>query len=95
MTKHATNPLIFPMVDIMISTVEPKRAKLFMTGRSQAVRLPKEFRFKGDTVLVRREGLAVILEPDDWPEGWIESFAGISDLTRPDQGELEKREKLE
>ncbi|HSZ81665.1 MAG TPA: AbrB/MazE/SpoVT family DNA-binding domain-containing protein, partial [Polyangia bacterium] len=46
-----------------------KRAKLFMTGRSQAVRLPKEFRFAGESVLVRREGRAVILEPDGWPEG--------------------------
>jgi antitoxin VapB len=40
-----------------------------MTGRSQAVRLPKEFRFSGDTVRVHREGQAVILEPDDWPDG--------------------------
>jgi len=38
-------------------------AKLFKNGRSQAVRLPKEFRFTGDEVLVRREGEAVILEP--------------------------------
>lgn len=49
------------------------RAKLFWTGRSQAVRLPKEFRFDGDTVLVHREGDKVILEPDrGWPEGWLE-----------------------
>jgi Antidote-toxin recognition MazE, bacterial antitoxin len=33
-----------------------RKAKLFWTGRSQAVRLPKEFRFEGDTVMVRREG---------------------------------------
>jgi len=38
-------------------------AKLFMHGRSQAVRLPKEFRFDGTQVHVRREGRAVILEP--------------------------------
>jgi antitoxin VapB len=39
-------------------------AKLFMNGRSQAVRLPKEFRFEGDEVRIRKtaEG-AVILEP--------------------------------
>jgi antitoxin VapB len=49
------------------------KAKLFWTGRSQAVRLPKEFRFEGDTVLVHREGNKVILEPDyRWPPGWLE-----------------------
>jgi antitoxin VapB len=80
----------------MIDTMERKRAKIFKTGRSQAVRLPKEFRFKGDTVLVRREGKAVILEPDEWPEGWAESFAGIpSDFERPEQGVAEKREEIQ
>ncbi len=38
-------------------------AKLFMHGRSQAVRLPKEFRFEGKEVRVSREGDRVILEP--------------------------------
>jgi len=80
----------------MIDTMERKRAKIFKTGRSQAVRLPKEFRFDGDTVLVRREGKAVILEPDEWPEGWVESFAGIpSDFERPEQGVAEQREDLD
>ncbi|HEX4406127.1 MAG TPA: AbrB/MazE/SpoVT family DNA-binding domain-containing protein [Polyangia bacterium] len=75
--------------------METKRAKLFMTGRSQAVRLPKEFRFAGETVLVRREGRAVILEPDGWPEGWVESFAGISpDFERPAQGATDERDGL-
>ncbi len=40
-------------------------AKLFMTGRSQAVRLPKEFRFEGKEVRIRREGNGVLLEPID------------------------------
>lgn len=39
------------------------RAKLFMHGGSQAVRLPKAFRFEGTEVEVRREGDRVILEP--------------------------------
>jgi antitoxin VapB len=38
-------------------------AKLFTTGRSQAVRLPKEFRFKGKEVRIRRFGQGVLLEP--------------------------------
>jgi antitoxin VapB len=38
-------------------------AKLFQHGGSQAVRLPKAFRFEGTEVTVRRDGEAVILEP--------------------------------
>jgi antitoxin VapB len=73
------------------------RARVFWTGRSQAIRLPKEFRVATDTVLVRREGSAIVIEPaDGWPEGYIESFAGIpDDFERPAQGEPERREKLE
>lgn len=40
-----------------------KVAKLFRNGRSQAVRLPKEFRFEGDRVRVRRVKEGVLLEP--------------------------------
>ncbi len=39
------------------------RAKVFSNGRSQAVRLPKQFRFDADEVSIRRDGDAVILEP--------------------------------
>jgi virulence-associated protein VagC len=51
----------------------PRRARLFWNGRSQAVRLPREFRFDGDEVVIRREGDAVILEPvrkPEWPQGY-------------------------
>lgn len=43
----------------------PKKgvAKLFRNGRSQAVRLPREFRFEGDRVRVRRTPRGVLLEP--------------------------------
>ena len=49
-------------------------ARVFMTGRSQAVRLPKEFRFKSDRVRIRKEGDAVILEPlsEDWE--WLDAI---------------------
>ena len=72
------------------------RAKVFWTGRSQAVRLPKEFRFSGDEVTVRREGNAIVLEPvDEWPEGWVESFTSLGvKFERPPQGEQERREPL-
>jgi antitoxin VapB len=38
-------------------------AKLFWNGRSQAVRLPKEFRFAGDRVRVTRMGEGILIEP--------------------------------
>ena len=73
-----------------------KKAKVFWTGRSQAIRLPKEFRFQTDTVLVRRQGQAVVIEPaHEWPDGYVESFAGLpEDFTRPAQGEVEERISL-
>ena len=42
---------------------ETRIARLFRNGRSQAVRLPHEFRFAGDRVRVRRMGRGVLLEP--------------------------------
>ena len=54
-------------------------AKLFWSGRSQAVRLPKDFRFRGKEVRIRRHGSAVILEPvgDDW--SWLDAITGQLD----------------
>ncbi|MEO6597894.1 MAG: AbrB/MazE/SpoVT family DNA-binding domain-containing protein [Planctomycetota bacterium] len=48
------------------------RAKLFKNGGSQAVRLPKEYRFEGEEVLIHRDGRRVVLEPaDEWPPGFL------------------------
>jgi antitoxin VapB len=54
-------------------------AKLFWSGRSQAVRLPKDFRFHGEEVRIRRHGSAVILEPvpQDWT--WLDDLVGKLD----------------
>ena len=54
-------------------------AKIFWSGRSQAVRLPKEFRVEGDEVRIRRHGAAVILEPiaADW--AWLDALNGPLD----------------
>ena len=41
----------------------PRTAKVFMTNRSQAVRLPKEYQFSTDEVFIRKEGEDVILSP--------------------------------
>jgi antitoxin VapB len=53
---------------------ETATAKIFKHGRSQAVRLPKEFRLPGKEVRVRRVGCGVLLEPLDAPfnaEAWL------------------------
>lgn len=42
-------------------------AKLFTSGRSQAVRLPKSLRFEGDEVIAKRFGNGVLLLPIDNP----------------------------
>ncbi len=54
-------------------------AKLFWSGRSQAVRLPKDFRIEGSEVRIRRHCAAVILEPiaNDW--AWLDALAAPLD----------------
>jgi antitoxin VapB len=49
-------------------------AKVFWSGRSQAVRLPKEFRVDSDEVRIRREGNSIVLEPvkKDWV--WLDKW---------------------
>lgn len=58
-----------------------ERAKLFQSGRSQAVRLPKEFRFSGTEVYVKRVDNAVVLLPME--EAW-DSLAQSLDLFSDD-----------
>lgn len=50
-------------------------AKVFMNGRSQAVRLPAEYRFDCDQVAIRRVGRHLILSPrfTDWEDYWANS----------------------
>lgn len=66
-------------------------AKIFKSGNSQAVRLPKEFRFPAgiEEVAVRRQGERLILEPirhEDWPEDFWQAFGKMSeDFERPQQ----------
>jgi antitoxin VapB len=60
---------------------ENATAKLFKHGRSQAVRLPKEFRLPGTEVRVRRIGRAVLLEPVERDRETIKAvFAEIDRL---------------
>jgi antitoxin VapB len=62
-------------------------AKLFKNGRSQAVRLPKAFRFKGTEVKIRKQGEMVILEPvqrSEWPEKFWDTFGVDSQFEIPE-----------
>jgi len=75
-------------------------AKLFQNGSSQAVRLPREFRFKGDKVRIRREGRSVVLEPvmDD-PEAWLAELRSVASdpdfMKERNQPKAPKREIFE
>ncbi len=64
-----------------------KTAKIFMHGRSQAVRLPKEFRLPGKEVRVRRDGNKIILEPIE-PFDIAAWFAKLDHLRNQAGGEF-------
>ena len=78
------------------SLIERKRAKLFMHGGSQAVRLPKEFRFEGKEVVIRKRGDSVVLEPvkRDMAAFWaeIDRLRGDEQLVRAPQPEWPDRD---
>ena len=62
-------------------------AKVFQNGRSQAVRLPKAFRFKGNEVKISKKGDKVILEPIErsmWPKGFWDDFPMDTDFEIPE-----------
>ena len=54
-------------------------ARVSWSGRSQAIRLPKEFRFDTDEVRIRRHGAAVILEPISHDWRWLDAIDGPFD----------------
>jgi antitoxin VapB len=72
-----------------------KTAKIFRNGQSQAVRLPKEFRFKDDHVYVKKSGNVVMLIPakDSW-ESLFDSLDKFSDdfMTERKQPKVQTRE---
>jgi antitoxin VapB len=71
-----------------------KTAKLFKNGRSQAVRLPKEFRFEGDEVAIRRNpstGEVVLSSKAELQaKSWEELFATWDALGSPEEDILER-----
>ena len=74
-----------------------KTARLFRNGQSQAVRLPKEYRFSGDRVLIKKAGNAVVLLPEkgSW-RSLFESLSKFSDdfMESREQPGQQPRKKL-
>ena len=73
-------------------------AKIFETGRSQAVRLPKKFRFNADEVVIQQLGDAVLLVPKEslW-QTFLDGLNGFTDdvfENEREQGLQEERESL-
>lgn len=69
-------------------------AKLFQNGQSQAVRLPKKYRFAGDKVLIKRVGKAVVLLP--YEKSWstlFDSLEQFSDDFMSDRQQPEPQER--
>ena len=62
----------------ILKEAEMDRAKLFQNGNSQAVRLPKEFRFPGTEVRIYRRGNQVILEPLE--PAWDSFFEALNEF---------------
>lgn len=56
-----------------------RTARLFQNGRSQAVRLPKEFRFSGNKVFIKKVGHAVVLIP--YQESWQSLFESLNQFS--------------
>ena len=73
-------------------------ARLFLNGRSQAVRLPKEYQFNGENVYIQRVGEAVILFPVD--KEWEVFINGLNNFSADFmsegrfQGMDQKREEI-
>jgi antitoxin VapB len=74
-----------------------KTAKLFQNGQSQAVRLPKEFRFEGEEVFIKKHGNVVMLMPvaNSWDSllGSLDKFS-TDFMSERDQPQQQTREDM-
>lgn len=71
-----------------------KSTKIFLNGRSQAVRLPKEYRFNDDEVYIKKIGEMVLIMPKK--DKWNDFFSGVNEFTEDfleerNQPEAQKR----
>jgi antitoxin VapB len=73
-----------------------KTAKLFKNGQSQAVRLPKEYRFEGDEVFIKKVGSSVVLMPEknSW-NSLVESLERFTPEFMAERAQPRKKDKRE
>jgi len=89
--------LKYILINIYLQEATMNTAKLFKNGKSQAVRLPKEFKFEGSEVYIKRIGQNVMLIPMNDPWGTlIDSLDKFSDdfMSQRTQPSLQGREKF-
>lgn len=60
----------------MQSSIQERRVRLFRNGRNQAIRIPREFEFKGKEAIIRKEGERLIIEASKQPD-LIEFLDGL------------------
>jgi len=72
------------------------RAKVFWSGNSQAVRLPKDFRIDGDEVLIEKKDDRLVVKPlrRQWSQQFFETFGAALDLRRPRQPRPQRRARV-
>ena len=71
---------------------ETQKARVFMSGRSQAVRIPAEYRFRSSEVSIRRDPASGDLILSEGPGSWAEVFAALDAAQIPDDF-LSERER--
>jgi antitoxin VapB len=76
-----------------MTTTKYDTAKLFQTGRSQAVRLPQAYRFEGEEVIIKRMGDGVLLLPRN--NRWKNLLASLEQFEPDFQFEREQPEQQE
>ena len=103
---HGRNKAILDIQHLMIYTLvsidnnrrcDMQTAKIFINGRSQAVRLPKDFRFSGNDVFIKKIGKMVVLLPKDDPwSSLVKSLDQFTDdfMDNRDQPNQDSREKF-
>jgi antitoxin VapB len=72
------------------------KAKVFWSGNSQAVRLPRDFRIDGDEVLIEKDDDRLIVKPlrRQWSRRFLDSFGAATDFKRPRQPRLQRRTRV-
>jgi antitoxin VapB len=72
----------------------PRTAKLFLNGRSQAVRLPADFRFEGSEVFVRQDQATGDVVLSRRPESWDSFFTLRQEVNVPDEFMADRQDEV-